>query len=42
MYGGRRFLRKGVYEGKMVNMMETSEGRKEASSLGCRILILWP
>jgi hypothetical protein len=42
MYGGRRFLRNGVYEGKMVNIVETSEGTKEVSSLGYRILILWP
>jgi hypothetical protein len=42
MYGGRRFLRNGVYDGKVVNMVEASEGTKEASSLGYRILILWP
>ena len=41
MYGGRRFLRNGVYDEKVVNMVEASEGTKEASSLGYRILTLW-
>jgi hypothetical protein len=40
MYGGRRFLRDGVCEGKVVNMVKASEGTEEAFTLGYRIMIL--